>query len=306
MRKSGPWVQVSRLGNPLFNEVIVPLGEKDRWNARRPGRRQRTSRSTSSSRSSRELLPVLYPGVFPNLAALHEGPRATSYAILLTGIPSGIVAGFQNFTGPTPADMLRLNVAIPPTTSNPNALGLVGGDLAGFPNGRRVFDDVVTIELRAIAGRDDPARRPELHAGRGGRRGLVVPHARGRPLPGDVPVPRHAARRLRHAIVVSHNHDHSKDASARARDARSRAGRRGPRPPHRRRTCTARRSRSAPVGRDDERSHKQVHERPVAGRPLYGAVFDGLPAGEYTLWLDDRPLRRNVAVGRRGRHRHLD
>ncbi len=52
----------------------------------------------------------------------------------------------------------------------------------------------------------------------------------------------------------------------------------------------------SPTGRDDERSHKQVHERPVAGRPLYGAVFDRLPAGEYTLWLDDRPLRRDVAV----------
>jgi hypothetical protein len=52
----------------------------------------------------------------------------------------------------------------------------------------------------------------------------------------------------------------------------------------------------SPAGQDDERSHKQVHERPVAGRPLYGAVFDSLPAGEYTLWLDDRPLRRHVAV----------
>jgi hypothetical protein len=52
----------------------------------------------------------------------------------------------------------------------------------------------------------------------------------------------------------------------------------------------------SPAGRDGERSHKQVHERPVAGRPLYGAVFDSLPAGEYTLWLDDRPLRRDVAV----------
>jgi len=50
------------------------------------------------------------------------------------------------------------------------------------------------------------------------------------------------------------------------------------------------------AGSDAERSHKQVHERPVAGRPLYGAVFDRLPAGEYTLWLDDRPLRRKVAV----------
>lgn len=52
----------------------------------------------------------------------------------------------------------------------------------------------------------------------------------------------------------------------------------------------------SPTGRDGERSHKQVHQRPVAGRPLYGAVFDSVPAGEYTLWLDDRPLRRNVAV----------
>ena len=53
----------------------------------------------------------------------------------------------------------------------------------------------------------------------------------------------------------------------------------------------------SPAGRDEERSHKQVHERPVAGRSLYGAVFDSVPAGDYTLWLDDRPVRRHVAVG---------
>jgi hypothetical protein len=52
----------------------------------------------------------------------------------------------------------------------------------------------------------------------------------------------------------------------------------------------------SPAGSDEERSHKQVHERPVAGRPLYGAVFDSLAAGDYTLWLDDRPLRRDVVV----------
>jgi hypothetical protein len=52
----------------------------------------------------------------------------------------------------------------------------------------------------------------------------------------------------------------------------------------------------SPAGRDDERSHKQVHQRPVAGRQLYGAVFDRLSAGEYTLWLHDRPLKRHVAV----------
>jgi hypothetical protein len=56
----------------------------------------------------------------------------------------------------------------------------------------------------------------------------------------------------------------------------------------------------SPTGRDEERSHKQVHERQVAGRSLYGAVFDSLPAGDYTLWLDDEPVRRNVAVAGAG------
>jgi Domain of unknown function (DUF4331) len=94
---------------------------------------------------------VLYPGVFPNLAGIVL-PRADLVAILLTGLPPGIVPGFQNYTGKVLADQLRLNVAIPPTTSSPSPFGLLGGDAAGFPNGRRVFDDVVSIELRAIAG----------------------------------------------------------------------------------------------------------------------------------------------------------
>jgi hypothetical protein len=151
---SGPWVQVSRLGNPLFNEVIVPVGDKDRWNALDPVDDGQFEKYVNSPELG-GLLPVLYPGVFPNLAA-YSKPRADLHAILLTGIPSGIVGGFQNFTGTKPADMLRLNVAIPPTTDNPNALGVVGGDLAGFPNGRRVFDDVVSIELKAIAGATIP------------------------------------------------------------------------------------------------------------------------------------------------------
>ena len=68
--------------------------------------------------------------------------------------------GFQNFTGQHPADMLRLNVAVPPTASNPNPIGLVAGDAAGYPNGRRVFDDVVSIELKAIAGATYPLVNP--------------------------------------------------------------------------------------------------------------------------------------------------
>jgi hypothetical protein len=154
---SGPWVQVSRLGNPLFNEVVVPVGDKDRWNAVDPIDDDDFEKYVNQPELSK-LLPILYPGVFPNLAA-YTNNRADLHAILLTGIPSGIVGGFQNLTGPNPADMLRLNVAIPPAT-DPNALGVVGGDLAGFPNGRRVFDDVVSIELKAFAGATIPLVDP--------------------------------------------------------------------------------------------------------------------------------------------------
>jgi hypothetical protein len=105
-----------------------------------------------------KLLPVLYPGAFPNLQALVNSgkPRADLSAILLTGIPLGVVSpNFQNFTGTTLADLLRLNMAIPPSAT-PSNLGVVGGDLAGFPNGRRLADDVVNIELKAIAGATYP------------------------------------------------------------------------------------------------------------------------------------------------------
>jgi hypothetical protein len=156
-RSIGPWAQVSRLGNPLFNEVIVPLGKKDQWNAAPPWADAVFAQYVKQPELAK-LLPVLYPGVFPNLAKV-TADRADLVAILLTGIPSGIVPGFQNFTGPTPADMLRLNVAIPPAKS-PSPLGLIGGDPAGFPNGRRVFDDVVTIELRAVAGATYPLVNP--------------------------------------------------------------------------------------------------------------------------------------------------
>ncbi len=164
--ENGPWVQVSRLAIPLINEVIIPLGKKDYWNSQYPYNDKQFVQYYAHPEVSR-LLPILYPNVFPNLAAYNK-PRVDLEAILLTGIPSGIVPGFQNFTGTTPADFLRLNLAIPPA-AKPNILGVIGGDLAGFPNGRRVFDDTTTVELRALAGATiplvDPTFKPDAAAG---------------------------------------------------------------------------------------------------------------------------------------------
>ena len=157
--ETGPWVQVSRLGNPLVNEVIIPMADKDRWNARPPAGDSQFAKYVAHPELA-GLLPVLYPTVFPNLAAYTKA-RADLEAILLTGIPSGVVAGFQNFTGAVQADMLRLNLAIP-ASATPNPIGLIAGDPAGFPNGRRVNDNVVAIELRAVAGATIPLVDPSF------------------------------------------------------------------------------------------------------------------------------------------------
>jgi|SRR5579875_258226 len=165
---SGPWVQVSRLGNPLVNEVLIPMGKKDLWNTK-PPMDDKEFVSYFAQPGLSALLNDLYPGVFPHLAALVKSKKARAdiEAILLTGIPSGIIDGFSNYTGATLADMLRLNTSIQPS-KNPNILGVLGGDLAGYPNGRRVFDDVVTIELRALAGLTypliDPSYKPDAAA----------------------------------------------------------------------------------------------------------------------------------------------
>ncbi|MGO9150076.1 MAG: DUF4331 domain-containing protein [Acidimicrobiales bacterium] len=152
---AGPWMQISRLGNPLINEVIIPMGVKDYWNTQAPVG-DAAFAGYYDHPSLAALLNVLYPGAFPNLAAYTGSPSNTRPdldAVLLTGVPAGLIAGFQNNTGATKADMLRLNVAIEPTAPAKAAiLGVVGGDNAGFPNGRRVFDDVVSIELKAVAG----------------------------------------------------------------------------------------------------------------------------------------------------------
>ena len=158
--ETGPYVQVSRLGNPLFNEVLVPLAQKDKWNAQPPANDSNYANGVAHPELA-SLLNVLYPGAFPNLAAYSKA-RADLEAILLTGIPAGVVSkAFSTLTGSTQADMLRLNLAIPPASS-PSVMGVLGGDIAGFPNGRRVTDDVVTIELQAIAGATIPLVDPSF------------------------------------------------------------------------------------------------------------------------------------------------
>jgi hypothetical protein len=156
--ESGPWTQVSRLGNPLTNELLIGIGDKDRWNALPPTADGGPFLEYFVKPLLPQLLPALYPGVFRNLAAYNSGAQSTRpdiEAIFLTGIPAGVITPaptFTNFNGTgIKADMLRLNTAIPPASS-PNSLGLLGLDVAGFPNGRRVFDDVATIALRAVAG----------------------------------------------------------------------------------------------------------------------------------------------------------
>jgi hypothetical protein len=135
----GPWVQVSRLGNPLVNEVIIPLGKKDRWNSSSP-RNDSQFLSHYTSPELAGLVNLLYP-VLPDAPT---SARDDLVAVLLTGVPG------LNFTGDRKADLLRLNTAIPPAAS-PNALGALAGDFQGFPNGRRLADDVTDIEVRAVA-----------------------------------------------------------------------------------------------------------------------------------------------------------
>ena len=180
---SGPWVQVSRLGNPLFNEVIVPLGKKDDWNRDNPVDDSRVPAARAAPRARRAPAGPL-PGRVPEpgCAGASRRPGPTwwrSCSPGSRGVPLG--AGFQNYTGPTNADMLRLNVGDPTDAATPSILGILGGDLAGLPERpagvRRHRDDRAPRDRRAHL----PARRLRpLHV-RAGRGGSVERRPRPRP-----------------------------------------------------------------------------------------------------------------------------
>ncbi len=136
---SGALVQVSRLGNPLVNEAVIDLARKDAFNGIEP-----TADAVALDRVTDPEVPKLLKAIF-NVDS-PPAPRNDLVTIFLTGIP-----GLNQPAGVRPSEMLRLNMAIPPSAS-PSILGVLGGDLAGFPNGRRVGDDVFDIVLRAAAG----------------------------------------------------------------------------------------------------------------------------------------------------------
>jgi hypothetical protein len=136
---SGSFVQVSRLGMPLVNEIVIPVGQKDRFNGSRP----RDDAQFLSFVTDPEL-PKLLQGIYGLPAP--ATPRNDLVQVFLTGVP-----GLNQPPGVQPSEMLRLNTDIGPT-ADPNRLGVLAGDLAGFPNGRRLIDDIIDIELQVVAG----------------------------------------------------------------------------------------------------------------------------------------------------------
>ena len=143
--KDTKWIQVSRLGNPLINELLIPTELKDKWNRTTPDKDEQFKKYYLEP-SLAALLNKLYPQFGP----FKETDRTDLVAVLGTGLKSPNL----NFTGDKFADELRLNLSIAPTApvGQGNRLGVLGGDLAGWPNGRRLEDDVIDIAERAVGG----------------------------------------------------------------------------------------------------------------------------------------------------------
>lgn len=142
-KEGGAWTQVSRLGMPLVNEVVIGLKDKDKFNASQP-----KDDGQFAAYVTNPALPALIESLFPSAPAPTNFPRTDLVAAFLTGVP-----GVNKPVGVVGSEMLRLNTSIDATPRGAqNDLGVVGGDNAGFPNGRRPVDDVVDIELRVAMG----------------------------------------------------------------------------------------------------------------------------------------------------------
>jgi hypothetical protein len=146
MHGVGNWTQVSRLSTPLVNELVIGLKDKDRFNASRP-----VSDGQFATYVTNPTLPALIEALFGSAGARAPTnfPRNDLVAAFLTG-----VQGLNRPRSVTPSEMLRLNTSIAPTPpGQQKRLGVIDGDNAGFPNGRRPGDDVVDVALRVVMGK---------------------------------------------------------------------------------------------------------------------------------------------------------
>lgn len=142
-RKRNKWVQVSRLGNPLVNELLVPIGLKDKYNRLTPAADKKFLLKYVQSPELAQVINRLFPVNAP------EQNRSDLVQAVLGGLP-----GVNQFSGKyagKPTDTLKLNLGVAPATT-PNRFGVLAGDNAGFPNGRRLSDDVADIDIEVVSG----------------------------------------------------------------------------------------------------------------------------------------------------------
>jgi hypothetical protein len=141
-RRHTSYQQVSRLGNPLVNEVVIPLGQKDRFNRTQPANDGKNFGKYVVEPELAKVINTLFPGL-----NVPEKDRTDIVQALLTGIP-GLT---EIAKGAPPTDTLKVNLGTPPNAT-PSRFGVLAKDTQGFPNGRRLADDVVDIELRVVGG----------------------------------------------------------------------------------------------------------------------------------------------------------
>jgi len=146
---TGWYTQVSRLGMPLVNEVVIALKDKDRFNASSPRNDAQFGKYVTNPE-----LPKLIQSVYKIPAP--ATPRKDLVQVFLTGVP-----GLNQPPNVRPAEMIRLNTSIPPS-KDPQRLGVLAGDKAGYPNGRRLTDDVIDISLQVVEGKLLGAKIPPL------------------------------------------------------------------------------------------------------------------------------------------------
>jgi hypothetical protein len=145
-KNGGAWTQVSRLGNPLVNELVIGVKDKDQFNSSKP-----SDDAQFADYVTNPTLPALLETLFGSagVKAPTNFPRNDLVTTFLTGVP-----GVNKPANVTASEMMRLNTTTAPTVpASQNRLGVIGGDSAGFPNGRRPGDDVVDIALRVVMGR---------------------------------------------------------------------------------------------------------------------------------------------------------